>query len=66
MRTVHVSLGNRSYDIKIAPGLIDRVGRECERLKLDARCAIITDTNVGKRYAKAVSIRLPRRAFRLH
>ena len=54
MRTVHVSLGNRSYAIKIAPGLIDRFGRECARLKLGARCAIITDTNVGKRYAKAV------------
>ena len=53
MRTVHVSLGNRSYDIKIAPGLIGRLGRECARLKLAARCAIITDTNVGKRYAKA-------------
>jgi 3-dehydroquinate synthase len=47
-------LGNRSYDIKIAPGLIDRLGRECARLKLGARCAIITDTNVGKRYARAV------------
>ena len=54
MRTVHVSLGNRSYDIKIAPGLLDRLGRECARLKLSARCAIITDTNVGKRYARAV------------
>jgi 3-dehydroquinate synthase len=54
VRTVHVSLGNRSYDIKIAPGLIDRFGRECARLKLGRRCAIITDTNVGKRYAKAV------------
>ena len=54
MRTVHVPLGNRSYDIKIAPGLIDRLGRECARLKLGPRCAIITDTNVGKRYAKAV------------
>jgi 3-dehydroquinate synthase len=54
VRIVHVSLGNRSYDIKIAPGLIDRFGRECARLKLAARCAIITDTNVGKRYAKAV------------
>ena len=54
MRAVHVSLGNRSYDIKIAPGLIDRLGRECARLKLGPRCAIITDTNVGKRYAKAV------------
>jgi len=54
VRTVHVPLGNRSYDIKIAPGLIDRFGRECARVKLGARCAIITDTNVGKRYAKAV------------
>ena len=54
MRTVHVPLGNRSYDIKIAPGLIDRFGRECARLKLAARCVIITDTNVGKRYAKTV------------
>ena len=54
MRTVHVSLGNRSYAIKIAPGLIDRFGRECARLKLGLRCAIITDTNVGKRYAKTV------------
>jgi 3-dehydroquinate synthase len=54
MRTVHVLLGNRSYDIKIAPGLTGRLGRECARLKLGARCAIITDTNVGKRYAKSV------------
>ena len=54
MRTVHVSLGHRSYAIKIAPGLIARFGRECARLKLGARCAIITDTNVGRRYAKTV------------
>ena len=54
MRTVHVSLGNRSYAIKIAPGLLARLGRECARLGLGPRCAIITDTNVGKRYAKTV------------
>jgi 3-dehydroquinate synthase len=54
VRTVHVPLGSRSYDIKIGPGLIDRFGRECARLKLGPRCAIITDTNVGKRYAKSV------------
>ena len=52
MRTVHVPLGNRSYDIKIAPGLIDRLGSDCARLNLGSRCAIITDTNVGRRYAK--------------
>ena len=54
MRNVHVSLGHRSYAIQIAPGLIDRLGRECARLNLGARCAIITDTNVGRRYAKTV------------
>ncbi|MGO8838305.1 MAG: 3-dehydroquinate synthase [Limisphaerales bacterium] len=53
MRTVSVQLGNRSYAIKIAPGLIDQLGRECARLKLGPRCAIITDTNVGRRFAKA-------------
>ena len=54
MRNVHVPLGNRSYDIKIAPGFFDRLGRECARLKLAPRCAIITDTNVGRRYARTV------------
>jgi 3-dehydroquinate synthase len=53
VRTVSVKLENRSYAIKIAPGLIDQLGRECARLKLGARCAIITDTNVGRRFAKA-------------
>ena len=52
MRTVSIQLGNRSYAIKIAPGLLTRLGGECARLKLGARCAIITDTNAGKRFAK--------------
>ena len=54
MRTVHVSLGNRSYAIKIAPGLLQKLGGECARLKLGDRCAIITDTNVGRHFAKPV------------
>ena len=52
MRTVNVPLANRSYAIKIGPGLLARLGGECARLKLGDRCAIITDTNVGKRFAK--------------
>jgi len=52
MRTVSVQLGNRSYAIKIGAGLLDRLGSGCARLKLDARCAIITDTDVGRRFAK--------------
>ena len=52
MRTVNVPLGSRSYDIQIGSGLLARLGKECARLKLGERCAIITDTNVGRRYAK--------------
>ena len=54
MRNVSVQLGNRSYSIKVGPGLLKAHGRECARLKLGRRCAIITDTNVGRRYAKIV------------
>src|SRR6185312_8197890 len=54
VRTVPVQLGNRSYDIKIASGLLPKLGGECARLKLGSYCAIITDTNVGKKFAKPV------------
>jgi 3-dehydroquinate synthase len=53
VRIVKVPLGNRSYDIKIGPGLLPRLGTECSRLKLGQRCAIITDANVAPRYGKA-------------
>ncbi len=52
MRTVSVELGDRSYAIKIAPGLLKQLGQECARLKLGRRCAIITDSIVGKKYAR--------------
>ena len=63
MRTVHVSLGNRSYAIKIAPDLLGQLGGECARLKLGTRCVIITDTNVGKYFAKTVFNSLARAGF---
>ena len=53
MRNVHVPLGERSYAIQIAPGLLSRLGGECAALKLGSRCAIISDANVAKRYARA-------------
>jgi 3-dehydroquinate synthase len=52
VRIVNVPLGNRSYEIQIAASLLARLGRECAKLKLGQRCAIITDTNVGRRFAK--------------
>jgi 3-dehydroquinate synthase len=52
VRIVNVPLGQRSYGIKIGPRLLKKLGAECARLKLGKRCAIITDTNVGRRYAR--------------
>ena len=52
MHSVSVQLGHRSYAIKIAAGLLKQLGAECAGLKLGARCAIITDTNVGKIFAR--------------
>src|SRR6059036_3192360 len=52
MHTVDVSLGQRSYSILIGEKSMDDLGRECQKLSLAPRCAIITDTNVARRYAK--------------
>ena len=53
MRIVPVSLGSRSYQIKVGGGLLPRLGAECAALKLGQRCAVITDSNVVKKFAKA-------------
>jgi 3-dehydroquinate synthase len=63
MHAVSVQLGNRSYAIKIGAGLLDRLGSGCARLKLGARCAIITDTDVGRRFAKPAFNSLARAGF---
>jgi 3-dehydroquinate synthase len=63
VRSVSLQLGNRSYAIKIAPDLLDRLGGECARLKLGDRCAIITDANAGRRFAKPVYESLVKAGF---
>jgi 3-dehydroquinate synthase len=55
MRVVQVPLGQRSYSIWIGPGLLARLGAQCRKLGLGWRCAIITDTNVAPRFAKAAA-----------
>jgi len=64
VRIVNVPLGKRSYAIKIGPHLLRRLGAECARLKLGKRCAIITDTNVGRRYARPAFDSLANAGFR--
>ncbi|HWH70483.1 MAG TPA: 3-dehydroquinate synthase [Candidatus Sulfotelmatobacter sp.] len=63
MRIVNVSLGNRSYDIKIGTGLLARLGKESARLNLGRRCVIISDRNVALRYAQAVQESLSQAGF---
>ena len=64
MKTLHIDLGPRSYDIQIAPGLLDKVGEEirkvCPRAK---RIAIVTDTNVEPLYGARVEDRLEAAGF---
>jgi len=63
VRIVKVPLGSRSYEIKIGPGLLDRLGAECARLKLGKRCAIISDTTVARRFGTAARRPLARSDF---
>jgi 3-dehydroquinate synthase len=63
VRIVKVPLGQRRYTIKIGDSLLNRLGRECALLKLGSRCAIITDTNVGRQYAKPAYNSLVRAGF---
>jgi 3-dehydroquinate synthase len=53
MHVVKVSLGQRSYVIKIGENLLPRLGAECAALKLGRRCAVITDSHVGRHYGRA-------------
>ena len=63
MRSVKVSLGARSYDIKIGSGLLAALGADCAALQLGRKCAVVSDTNVAPRYAKPALTSLKRAGF---
>lgn len=50
MRKLHVNLGDKSYDILIQKGIIERVGDYIESKKV----AVITDENIDKFYGEKV------------
>lgn len=54
MRVVPVSLEERSYRILVGEGVLGRLGRECARLGLGRRCAVLTDDRVGPLHGAAV------------
>ena len=54
MPTISLALGERSYDIHVENGALDRVGEFAYRAGLDGKIAIITDTCVAPLYAERV------------
>lgn len=56
-------LGDRSYEIKIGPGLLSQLGADCAGLKPGSRCAIISDRNVAPKYSKSVQLSLKKAGF---
>ena len=52
--TVHVSLGDRSYDILIGSGLIARAGQEIASRLPGIRAAVVTDENLAKLHLPAL------------
>jgi 3-dehydroquinate synthase len=50
VRTVHVPLGDRAYDVLIGPGLIARAAALIAARLGTARCAIVTDANVARHH----------------
>ncbi|URQ74897.1 MAG: 3-dehydroquinate synthase [Candidatus Ochrobactrum gambitense] len=53
--TVPVSLGERSYDILIGKGLVDRAGAEVAKRLKGVRVAIVTDENVAKAHLERLT-----------
>ena len=47
MELVHVPLGERAYDIRIAAGLLNRAGHQIAPLLRRPRVAVVTDANVA-------------------
>jgi 3-dehydroquinate synthase len=66
MRTVPVSLGSRSYPILVGNQLLSRLGSECKKLGLGAKCVVITDANVGSLYSKSAIEHLQNAGFDPH
>ncbi|MGC6459896.1 MAG: 3-dehydroquinate synthase [Akkermansiaceae bacterium] len=50
MNTVQVSLGSRSYEILVAPGILAEAGQHIKAAGLSGKAAIITDSNVAPHY----------------
>lgn len=53
--TVKVSLTERSYEILIRAGLLERLGRELKKYGVQGKIGVVTDRHVARHYLKQVS-----------
>ena len=56
--TIHVPLGNRSYDVRVGEGLIDTAGAEIAGFLARPRVAVLTDETVADKHLAALKIGL--------
>jgi len=56
--TIHVSLGARSYDVHVGPGLIARAGELIAPFAPSKRVFIVTDRTVAKHHGEALTAAL--------
>lgn len=63
---VHLPLGDRSYDIHIAGGLLDDIGLHIAPLLKNKRIFIVTETTVAGLYESKVSAALERAGIEQH
>ena len=64
MKTLRVNLGERSYDIQIGSGLLDRAGEEIRKVCPRARTLfVVTDSNVAPLYLGRVAESLKAAGF---
>ncbi len=62
-KKICVALADRSYEIVIGTAALRQIGERCRALKLGTRCAIISDTNVARRYGKPLESNLRASGF---
>ncbi len=56
--TINVALGERSYDILMGTGLLEKAGEQIKSLRPAAKCSIVTDENVASHHLNALEASL--------
>lgn len=63
MKTVHVNLGARSYDILIGSGILESAGDFFKKYKVGRRIFVVSNPNVSQLYGRSLMEALSRQEF---